>query len=109
MRGLSGGQIAGGAHIGQFCVGPVDRRFNRVQCGADPGSAAFAAGLKRDAVDLDPIRDDLAAVVHLALEAAHVAARIRRRLMLASAATPPSSSLYAVMRFHDDAVRHEAG
>jgi hypothetical protein len=25
MRGLSGGQIAGGAHIDQFCVGPVDR------------------------------------------------------------------------------------
>jgi hypothetical protein len=49
---------------------------------ADAGLTAFAAGLKRDAVDLDPIRDDLAAVVHLALVAAHVAVRICKRLRL---------------------------
>jgi hypothetical protein len=52
------------------------------QYNADAGLTAFAAGLKRDAVDLDPIRDDLAAVVHLALVAAHVAVRICRRLRL---------------------------
>ena len=38
---------------------------------ADAALAAFAAGLK-DAVDLDSIRDDLATVVHQAVEAARV-------------------------------------
>jgi hypothetical protein len=49
----------------------VDRRFNRARYDADQTVAAFAAGLK-DAVDLDSVRDDLAGVVHRALEPAHV-------------------------------------
>jgi hypothetical protein len=49
----------------------VDRRFNRARYDADQTSAAFAARLK-DAVDLDSVRDDLAGVVHQALEPAHV-------------------------------------
>ena len=49
----------------------VDRRFNRARYNADQTVAAFAARLK-DAVDLDAVRDDLAAVVHQALEPAHV-------------------------------------
>jgi hypothetical protein len=49
----------------------VDRRFNRARYDADQTVAAFAAGLK-DAVDLDSVRDDLAAVVSRALEPAHV-------------------------------------
>ena len=40
----------------------VDRRFNRARYDADQMVAAFAARLK-DAVDLDPVRDDLASVV----------------------------------------------
>jgi hypothetical protein len=40
--------------------------------------AAFAARLK-DAVDLDSVRDDLAGVVHQALEPAHVSVWISRR------------------------------
>ena len=40
--------------------------------------AAFAARLK-DAVDLDAVRDDLAGVVHQALEPAHVSVWISRR------------------------------
>ena len=49
----------------------VDRRFNRARYDADKTVAAFASRLK-DAVDLDSIRDDLARVVHQALEPAHV-------------------------------------
>jgi hypothetical protein len=40
--------------------------------------AAFADRLK-DAVDLDSVLDDLAGVVHRALEAAHVSVWISRR------------------------------
>jgi hypothetical protein len=56
----------------------VDRRFNRARYDADQTVAAFAARLK-DAVDLDSVRDDLAGVVHLALEPAHVSVWISRR------------------------------
>jgi len=49
----------------------VDRRFNRARYDADQTVTAFAACLK-DAVDLDAVRDDLAGVVHQALEPAHV-------------------------------------
>jgi hypothetical protein len=54
----------------------VDRRFNRARYDADRTLAAFAAQLK-DAVDLDSVRDDLAAVVQKALEPAHVSVWIR--------------------------------
>jgi len=56
----------------------VDRRFNRARYDADQTVAAFAARLK-DAVDLDSVRDDLAGVVHQALEPAHVWVRISQR------------------------------
>jgi hypothetical protein len=49
----------------------VDRRFNRSRYNAEATVAAFAARLK-DAVDLDSVTDDLASVVHTALEPAHV-------------------------------------
>ena len=49
----------------------VNRRFNRARYDADQTVAAFAAGLK-DAVDLDLVRADLAAVVHRTLEPEHV-------------------------------------
>ena len=49
----------------------VDRRFNRARYDADLIVAAFAARLK-DAVDLDSVRDDLAGVVHQALEPTHL-------------------------------------
>jgi hypothetical protein len=49
----------------------VDRRFNRARYDADTTVAAFAARLQ-DAVDLDAVQDDLAGVVHQALEPAHV-------------------------------------
>ena len=49
----------------------VDRRFNRARYDAETTVAAFAARLK-DAVDLDTVRDDLAQVVHTALQPAHV-------------------------------------
>jgi hypothetical protein len=49
----------------------VDRRFNRARYDTGQMVAAFAAGLK-DAVDLESVRDDLAGVVHQALEPAHV-------------------------------------
>jgi len=49
----------------------VDRRFNRARYDADQTIAAFATYLK-DAVDLDSVRTDLTAVVHRALEPAHV-------------------------------------
>ena len=49
----------------------VNRRFNRARYDADQMVAAFAARLK-DAPDLDSVRDDLAAVVHEALEPAYI-------------------------------------
>jgi hypothetical protein len=49
----------------------VDRRFNRARYDADTTVAAFAARLK-DAVDLDTVRDDLADVVHAALQPTHI-------------------------------------
>jgi hypothetical protein len=49
----------------------VDRRFNRVRYDGDRMVEAFAARLK-DAVDLDMVRDDLAAMVNRALEPTHV-------------------------------------
>ena len=49
----------------------VDRRFNRARYNADLTVAAFASRLK-DAVDLDSVREDLAAVVQKALEPAHI-------------------------------------
>ena len=49
----------------------VDRWFNRARYNADQLVAGFAARLK-DTVDLDSVRDDLAGVVHQALEPAHV-------------------------------------
>jgi hypothetical protein len=56
----------------------VDRRFNRARYNAGKTVAAFAARLK-DAVDLDSVRDDLAGVVHQALEPAHISVWISRR------------------------------
>jgi hypothetical protein len=49
----------------------VDRRFNRARYDADQAVAAFAARLK-NTVDPDSARDDLASVVHRALEPAHI-------------------------------------
>ena len=54
----------------------VDRRFNRARYDVDQTVTAFAARLK-DAVDLDSVRDDLAAVVEKTLELAHVSVWIR--------------------------------
>ena len=56
----------------------VDRRFNRARYDADQTVAALAARLK-DAVDLDSVRNDLASVVHQALEPAHVSLWISAR------------------------------
>jgi len=56
----------------------VDRRFNRARYNADETAAAFAARLK-DAVDLDSVRNDLAGVVHQALEPAHLSVWISQR------------------------------
>ena len=56
----------------------VDRRFNRARYDADQTVAVFAARLK-NAVDLDAVRDDLAGVVHQALEPAHVSLWISQR------------------------------
>jgi hypothetical protein len=56
----------------------VDRRFNRTRYDADKIVAAFAGRLK-DAVALDAARDDLASVVHQALEPAHVSVWISHR------------------------------
>jgi hypothetical protein len=55
----------------------VDRRFNRARYDADQTVAAFAARLK-DAVDLDSIQEDLAGVVHQALEPAHLSVWVSR-------------------------------
>ena len=54
----------------------VDRRFNRARYDADRMVAEFAARLK-EATDLESARDDLARVVHQALEPAHVSLWIR--------------------------------
>ena len=56
----------------------VDRRFNRARYDADQTVAAFAGRLK-DAVDLDSVRDDLAAVVQQALEPDHTSIWVSRR------------------------------
>jgi uncharacterized membrane protein YtjA (UPF0391 family) len=56
----------------------VDRWFNRARYDADQMVAGFAARLK-DTVDLDSVRDDLAGVVHQALEPAHVSLWIADR------------------------------
>ena len=56
----------------------VDRRFNRARYDADQTVAAFAARLK-DAVDLDAVRNDLAGVVHQALEPAYLSVWISGR------------------------------
>jgi hypothetical protein len=54
----------------------VDRRFNRARYDADRMVAEFATRLM-DAVDLDAVRADLAAVVYQALEPAHVSVWVR--------------------------------
>jgi len=56
----------------------VDRRFNRARYDADRTVAAFATRLK-NTVDLDSVRDDLAGVVHQALEPAHLSVWINER------------------------------
>jgi hypothetical protein len=56
----------------------VDRRFNRARYDADQTVAAFAARLQ-DALDLDAVQDDLAGVVHQALEPAHVSVWMSQR------------------------------
>ncbi|MFY9931343.1 MAG: hypothetical protein WAK82_25425 [Streptosporangiaceae bacterium] len=56
----------------------VDRRFNRARYDADQTVAAFAARLQ-DAVNLDAVEDDLAGVVRLALEPAHLSVWISQR------------------------------
>ncbi|HEV2258555.1 MAG TPA: hypothetical protein VGS06_36000 [Streptosporangiaceae bacterium] len=56
----------------------VDRRFNRARYDADRIVAAFAGRLK-DPVDPDSVRDDLAGVVHQALEPACVLVWLRER------------------------------
>jgi hypothetical protein len=56
----------------------VDRRFNRARYDADKIVTAFAARLQ-DAVDLNAVQDDLAAIVHGAFEPAHISVWIRPR------------------------------
>jgi len=56
----------------------ADRRFNRARYDADKTVAAFAVRLK-DAVDVDSVRDDLAGVVHQALEPVHVSVWMSER------------------------------
>jgi MFS family permease len=56
----------------------VDRRFNRARYDVDLTVARFAVRLK-DAVDLDSVRDDLAAVVQKALEPAHISVWMNER------------------------------
>jgi hypothetical protein len=56
----------------------VDRRFNRARYNADKTVAVFAARLQ-DAVDLGAVQDELAGVVHQALEPAHVSLWINER------------------------------
>jgi hypothetical protein len=77
----------------------IDRRFNRTRYDADQTVAAFAARLK-DAVDLDSVRDDLARVIHQALEPAHLPVWISqpkfRRSGVSSATVPQLSPRPAV-------------
>ncbi|HEV2253360.1 MAG TPA: hypothetical protein VGS06_09220 [Streptosporangiaceae bacterium] len=54
----------------------VDRRFNRARYNADQIVTAFAARLQ-DAVDLGTVRDELANVVHAALEPDHLSVWIK--------------------------------
>jgi hypothetical protein len=54
----------------------VDRRFNRARYDAEATVALFAARLK-DAIDVDSVRDDLAAVVQEALEPASMSVWLR--------------------------------
>ncbi len=56
----------------------VDRRFNRARYNADKTVAVFAARLQ-DALDLHAVQDDLAGVVHQALEPAHLSLWINER------------------------------
>ena len=56
----------------------VDRRFNRARYDADTTVEDFAARLK-DAVELDTVRDDLAGVVHTALQPTHISVWTSRR------------------------------
>jgi hypothetical protein len=55
-----------------------DRRFNRARYDADQNVAAFTARLK-DAVDLDSVQVDLAAVLHRPLEPVHVSVWLTSR------------------------------
>ncbi len=54
----------------------VDRRFNRARYNADQIVTAFAARLQ-DAVELGTVRDELANVVHAALEPGHLSVWIK--------------------------------
>jgi MFS family permease len=75
----------------------VDRRFNRARYDAEQTVAAFAARLK-DAVDLDSVRADLAAVVDRTLEPAHLTLWIGSAGEdLASADREPVAALLAVV------------
>jgi hypothetical protein len=55
----------------------VDRRFNRARYDADATVALFSARLQ-DAVDVDSVREDLAAVVQRALEPASLSVWLRQ-------------------------------
>ena len=61
-----------------WVLGAVDRRFNRARYDADQTVTAFAGQLK-DAVDLDSVRDDLAAIVQQTLEPTHLSVWISRQ------------------------------
>jgi len=52
--------------------------FNRARYDADQNVAAFTARLK-DAMDLDSVQGDLAAVVHRTLEPVHVSVWLTSR------------------------------
>ena len=71
----------------------VDRRFNRARYDADQTVAAFATRLK-DAVDLDSVRHDLAAIVQQTLEPAHLSVWMTGDL--ASADREPVAALLVV-------------
>ncbi len=55
----------------------VDRRFNRARYDADQAITAFTARLQ-GTVDLEAVRNDLADVMHAALEPAHLSVWIRQ-------------------------------